>query len=125
MPSLNKFEKNIEKINEIFNQKIANTPYSKELRIIFNVGLQSEDLALFPNIRSASSCSDYIEKWYRLGSQKCNGKILPAYKWDILNNIINSHVITDIKPTCNMTEDDYQNFLKQIIQANSEIISEE
>lgn len=65
MPSLNKFEKSIEKISEIFNEKIANNPYSKELRIIFNVGLQSEDLALFPNIRSASSCSDYIEKWIK------------------------------------------------------------
>ena len=65
MPSLNKFEKSIEKISEIFNEKIANIPYSKELRIIFNVGLQSEDLALFPNIRSASSCSDYIEKWIK------------------------------------------------------------
>lgn len=249
MPSLNKFEKSIEKISEIFNEKIANNPYSKELRIIFNVGLQSEDLALFPNIRSASSCSDYIEKWikcyvdatqnppskrkaspkgscndpalenivyyatgeekkqikrmlvyhnlfmsaeniqgnlleeyinnniqkygwvwcngtvlqaidfcsidgsvllqiknknntensssskvrkgttiekwYRLGSRKSNGKILPAYKWDILNDIINSHVITDIKPNCKMTEDNYQNFLKQIIKANSDIISEE
>mgnify|MGYP002985640299 CR=1 FL=1 len=66
-----------------------------------------------------------IEKWYRLGSRKSNGKILPAYKWDILNDIINSHVITDIKPNCKMTEDDYQNFLKQIIKANSDIISEE
>lgn len=65
MPSLNKFEKSIEKISEIFNEKIANNPYSKELRIIFNVGLQSKDLALFPNIRSASSCSDYIEKWIK------------------------------------------------------------
>lgn len=43
----------------------------------------------------------------------------------ILNDIINSHVITDIKPNCKMTEDDYQNFLKQIIKANSDIISEE
>lgn len=29
MPSLNKFEKSIEKISEIFNEKIANNPYSK------------------------------------------------------------------------------------------------
>ena len=29
MPSLNKFEKSIEKISEIFNEKIANNPYSR------------------------------------------------------------------------------------------------
>lgn len=249
MPPLSKFEKSIQNITTIFNKKIANNPYSKELSIIFNVGLQSKDLSLFPNIRSASSCSDYIEKWikcyvdttnnppskrkaspkkscndpalenivyyatgeqkeqvkrmlayhnlfmsaeniqgnlleeyinnniqkygwiwcngtvlqaidfcsidgnvllqiknknntensssskvregttiekwYRLGSQKSKGKIIPSYKWDKLNEIINAHVITDVIPDCHMTEDDYQKFLKQIITNNSDIISEQ
>lgn len=65
-----------------------------------------------------------IEKWYRLGSQKKNGKIVPSYKWDKLNEIINAHVITDVIADCNMNEDDYQKFLKQIITKNSNIITE-
>jgi len=64
-----------------------------------------------------------IEKWYRLKSKKTGTKYEPVYLWDSLNQIINSNNITGISEPCNMSEDDYQNFLKQVAIANPNIIN--
>lgn len=65
-----------------------------------------------------------IKKWYRLGTQTKNGVKYPAYKWDSLNNIINSHITTNLPANCNMTEDSYQDFLRYITSNNTGIISD-
>ncbi len=65
-----------------------------------------------------------IKKWYRLGTQSRNGEKFPTYKWDELNAIINSHITTGIAPMCNMNEESYQTFLKNITLQNPDIISD-
>lgn len=65
-----------------------------------------------------------IKKWYRLGTQIRNGEKLPAYKWNSLNEIINSHVTSGIIANCNMNEDSYQDFLRNITSQNTDIISD-
>jgi hypothetical protein len=65
-----------------------------------------------------------IKKWYRLGTQTRNGKKLPVYKWDNLNEIINSHIGTGLDPDCNMNENSYQDFLRLITSKNTNIISD-
>jgi hypothetical protein len=65
-----------------------------------------------------------IKKWYRLGTQTRNGEKLPAYKWDALNKIVNSHVTSSVAADCNMTEELYQNFLRSITSQNTDIISD-
>lgn len=66
-----------------------------------------------------------IKKWYRLGTQTRNGKKIPVYKWQELNDIINSHITTGIPANCNMNESSYQDFLHIIISQNTDIISGE
>ena len=41
-----------------------------------------------------------------------------------LNNIINAHVTTGIATDCNMNEDSYQEFLRNITSQNTDIISD-
>ena len=65
-----------------------------------------------------------IIKWYRLGTKTVDGQKYPAYKWDALNSIINSHVTTGIDADCNMNEDSYQKFLHNIVAQNPDIISD-
>lgn len=65
-----------------------------------------------------------INKWYRLGSQKVNGEVKPKYMWDDLNKIINGHNITNYGQPCNMSEDTYQEFIRQISKNNKNIITE-
>ena len=65
-----------------------------------------------------------IKKWYRLGTQTRNCIKLPAYKWDALNEIVNSHVTSGIVPNCNMNENSYQDFLRNITSKNTNIISD-
>jgi len=64
-----------------------------------------------------------IKKWYRLGTQSKNGMKSPTYKWEKLNDIINSHITTGHKPDSHMTEEDYQNFLRNTTLSNPDIIS--
>ena len=65
-----------------------------------------------------------IEKWYRLGTKTVDGQKLPSYKWASLNKIINAHITTQIDTNCNMNEDSYQEFLRNIISKNTNIISD-
>ena len=73
---------------------------------------------------SAIRTGTTIEKWYRLGTRTVAGQKLPAYKWDSLNDIINAHVTTGVSADCNMNEDSYQEFLRNITSQNTDIISD-
>lgn len=73
---------------------------------------------------SAIRAGTDIKKWYRLGTQTRNGVKYPAYKWDSLNAIINSHITTSLPANCNMNEDSYQAFLRDITSNNTSIISD-
>ena len=64
-----------------------------------------------------------IEKWFRLGTRTVNGIREPNYKWSDLNNIINSHK-TDPQKICNITEEDYIEFLRQVTLRNRQLINE-
>lgn len=73
------------------------------------------------NIRQGTT----IEKWYRLGSRREAGQILPKFKWSELNEIINANKTDGFDlPPCNMSEEDYQTFIRQVATANPNIISE-
>lgn len=73
------------------------------------------------NIREGTT----IEKWYRLGSRTQNGQILPKFRWEDLNEIINSNKTEGFDlPPCNMSEEDYQDFIRQVATANPNIISD-
>lgn len=60
-----------------------------------------------------------IEKWYRLGKETIDGIKCPSYKWDELNKKI--YDLCGNKP--NLNEDDYINFLKNMINLNPKIIN--
>lgn len=70
------------------------------------------------NIRSGTT----IEKWYRLSTSKRGGKISPAYKWDKLNKIINDN-LPEGKDQIYLTEDDFQNYIADVVKANKKIIT--
>lgn len=80
------------------------------------------------NTENSSSCTvrngTTIIKWYRLGTRTQNGKKLPNYKWDILNNIVNTYKTQgqDL-PACYMSEIDYQDFLTRVANANHKLIT--
>jgi len=61
-----------------------------------------------------------IEKWYRLGTRTLAGKKIPDYKWDILNEIVES---ASGMP-CNLCEDDYIRYVEEIAIQNPELITE-
>lgn len=63
-----------------------------------------------------------IKKWYRLGSRKEKGKLIPVFKWDLLNAIIND-CLKDGQTACNMSEEDYRLFLTEVAKSNPNIIS--
>lgn len=65
-----------------------------------------------------------IEKWYRLKTKKKKTKPEPSYEWDKLNDIINSDLDDDEEP-CEMSEKDYQHFLKKVAKRNPDIITED
>ena len=73
---------------------------------------------------SAIRTGTTIKKWYRLGTKTVGGQKLPAYKWASLNDIINTHVTTGIAADCNMNEESYQEFLRNVASQNTDIISE-
>ena len=74
---------------------------------------------------SAIRTGTTIKKWYRLGTKTVAGKKLPVYKWDSLNSIINAHITTGIAANCNMNEESYQGFLRNIASQNTDIISDQ
>lgn len=65
-----------------------------------------------------------IKKWYRLKTKKEGKKSRPSYEWEKLNNIINEDLKKGMKP-CEMSEKDYQNFLKKVAKENPNIITKE
>ena len=65
-----------------------------------------------------------IKKWYRLGTKTIRGVKHPEYKWDNLNDIVNTYKTQgNSLPSCNMTEIEYRNFLKEVALANPLIIT--
>lgn len=65
-----------------------------------------------------------IKKWYRLKTKKEGKKSRPSYEWEKLNNIINKDLKKGVKP-CEMSEKDYQNFLKKVAKGNPNIITKD
>lgn len=72
------------------------------------------------NIRSGTE----IEKWYRLGTSTRGGKISPIYKWDKLNKIINDN-LPEGKEPIELTENDFEEFISNVVNANKKIITGE
>lgn len=65
-----------------------------------------------------------IEKWYRLKTKMKNKKPYPSYDWEKLNDIINRD-LEDDKMSCEMSEEDYQDFLDMVATENPDIITED
>ena len=71
-----------------------------------------------------------IRKWFRLGTSVRGGEPFPVYGWDDLNEIINEYATRNTdemgRPLgkCNMTEEEFQEFIKMVIEKNPEIITE-
>ena len=65
-----------------------------------------------------------IKKWHRLKTITRNKIPIPSYRWDKLNKIINKDLDNGAE-LCNMSEEDYQDFLKEVVTDNPDIISEE
>ena len=68
------------------------------------------------NIRSGTR----IEKWYRLGTKTVAGKKIPDYKWDCLNDIIDS---ASWKP-CNLCEEGYVEYIERVAVNNPSLITD-
>ncbi len=64
-----------------------------------------------------------IKKWYRLKTKRKKTNPEPSYEWDKLNDIINGDLDYDEEP-CEMSEKDYQHFLKKVAKRNPGIILE-
>jgi hypothetical protein len=102
--------------------------------VLHAIDFCSEDGAVLLQIKNKSNTENSsssairigtdIKKWYRLGTRTQNGEKLPVYKWDSLNQIINGHITTGIAPSCHMTEESYQKFLRHITTQNTNIISD-
>lgn len=65
-----------------------------------------------------------IEKWYRLKTKKNNRRPYPSYEWDKLNDIINRDLEYGEEP-CEMSEEDYRDFLYRVVTENPSIITED
>jgi hypothetical protein len=71
-----------------------------------------------------------IRKWFRLGTSRKEGKLLPVYHWDELNEIINEYATKNVDENgnllkkCDMSEKEFQEFIKDVIKKNPEIITE-
>lgn len=63
-----------------------------------------------------------IEKWYRLATSKQNGACIPTYKWEKLNEIINSHNTTQDK--CTLSEEGYIKFVSKVVDENNHIVTD-
>ena len=73
------------------------------------------------NIRVGTS----IKKWFRLGTKTRQGVKYPDYKWSGLNSIVNDYRTEgfDLLP-CDLSEDEYQAFLKTVSAYNKQLITE-
>ncbi len=72
---------------------------------------------------SAIRTGTTIEKWYRLGTKTIRGARFPNYNWDELNFIVNKYS-TNLNLCCVMSEDDYIDFLKNVVGNNKKIVSD-
>lgn len=73
------------------------------------------------NIREGTE----IVKWYRLGTGTSNGQIYPKFRWELLNDIINRYKTEGFNlPPCNMSEEDYENFLRDVASNNPNLLNE-
>ena len=72
------------------------------------------------NIREGTT----IEKWYRLGTTTRKGVKYPNFKWPSLNTLINTYRTEGLNlPSCNMSEEEYEEYLKKVSSANHSIIT--
>lgn len=65
-----------------------------------------------------------IEKWYRLKTLTKNGEIIPEYKWEELNEIINKNSHSSALKNCDMNEYQYIEFVKNSVLTNYLIITD-
>lgn len=67
-----------------------------------------------------------IGKWYRLGTRTSNGVRLPVYRWEQLNAMINQYkTMGQDLPSCYMSEEEYQEFLKRKASENHSLITDQ
>ncbi len=72
------------------------------------------------NIRSGTT----IKKWFRLGTKTIQGKKVPNYKWNVLNELVNKFKAQGVSlAPCNLSEESYLEFIKSVSKANKKIIS--
>lgn len=72
------------------------------------------------NIRSGTT----IEKWFRLGTKTRQGKKVPDYKWDVLNELVNKfNAQGEGLAPCDLSEKSYLEFIKSVSKANKKLIS--
>ena len=71
------------------------------------------------NIRVGTS----IKKWYRLSSKTANGVKIPNYRWSTLNDLVNEYKTQNTNKSCNLSEDDYINFLTTVANSNHNLIT--
>lgn len=66
-----------------------------------------------------------ITKWFRLNKMKDDdGKLSPKFEWPSLNNLVWEHKTTDLSLKPSMSEEDFQEFLKEKAEANHKLISD-
>jgi hypothetical protein len=73
---------------------------------------------------SAIRIGTAIQKWYRLGTRRKNGCLVPNYKWEELNNIINTNSPVHIGTPCNMSEKSYTEFATGVVRQNPNLITD-
>ena len=66
-----------------------------------------------------------IKKWFRLGERTCDGRHIPDYKWDYLNSLINENSTMSFSAPCDMSEDEYIEFIHSIAIQSPDIITDE
>ena len=65
-----------------------------------------------------------IQKWYRLGVKTEDKKLIPVYKWEKLNDLINSYKSSGDKlPPCKLSESGYCSFLEKVSRENPSLIT--
>lgn len=72
---------------------------------------------------SAIRTGTNIQKWYRLKKKILRGVPHPVFYWNELNVIVNQYS-TNPNLCCAMPENDYANFLKNVVGNNKKIVSD-
>lgn len=68
-----------------------------------------------------------IKRWYRLSTSGGGGVIKPIYHWEKLNLIVNSQVAKQVDgdERCNITEEDFEDYITDVVTKNKAIITDE